>query len=119
MSSHRPLPERTQAVRSRRREALIGGLRAALAGRPQPGVRAVRLFGSWARGDFDGMSDVDLLVVTDGADTPFDTLHLPRPERVDTVVVAVDRLDRYLAEGHGFYTRIMGESVPLYPPPAP
>lgn len=57
------------AVRGRRRaqrSALIAQARA-FAGRIDPalGVRAVAVFGSVARGDFNDLSDVDLLVVAD------------------------------------------------------
>jgi hypothetical protein len=56
-------------VRSRVREELIAGLRAALhASPPAAGTERVMLFGSIARGDFDGASDLDLLVIGgDGA----------------------------------------------------
>lgn len=56
-----------EAVRARRRAALIAALRGALAAEPPaPGVQRVVLFGSVARGDFDGGSDVDLFVLGEG-----------------------------------------------------
>lgn len=107
------LPERTLAVRRRRRDELIDALRAALAAAPPHGVRGVRLFGSWARGDFDGRSDIDLLVTTDDG-VAFDGRGLPHAERLDVVTVQADRLDRLLESGHSFYGRAMGEAVTLY-----
>lgn len=115
MSSARdPLPESTRVVRTRLRDSVIADLRAALAATPPAGVREVRLIGSWARGDFDGRSDIDLLVVTEGEDTAFDTLRLPKAERIDAVVVPADRLARFLADRHGFYTKAMADSVLIH-----
>ncbi|GAA0597847.1 nucleotidyltransferase domain-containing protein [Caenispirillum bisanense] len=51
------------AARGRRRADLIARLRQRLAERPPAGVAAVVLFGSVARNDFDGFSDIDLLVI--------------------------------------------------------
>lgn len=46
-------------IRERRRDALIADLRARLVGLPFPAF----LFGSWAQGNFDAYSDIDILVV--------------------------------------------------------
>lgn len=103
--------------RAARREALIAGLRAALAARlPGPGIRAVLLFGSWARGDFEGASDIDLLVLTDPGVPPraFDTATLPDAARLD--VVMVDAMAHAAAAGSGdpFHARVAREAVPLW-----
>lgn len=102
------------AVRRRRRAELIDALRTTLAAARPCGVRAVRLFGSWARGDFDGRSDIDLLVTTDGDDVAFDGLGLPHAERLDVVTVPAERLERLLASGHSFYGPALDEAVTLY-----
>ena len=59
-----------EAARARVRDGLIERLRRALALRPPADARAVVLFGSLARGDFDGRSDIDLMIVgrRDGLD---------------------------------------------------
>lgn len=101
------------AVRRRRRAELIDALRTTLAAAPPHGVRAVRLFGSWARGDFDGRSDIDLLVTTDDG-VAFDGRDLPHAERLDVVTVTADRLERLLASGHSFYGPALNEAVTLY-----
>ncbi|MGQ9364685.1 nucleotidyltransferase domain-containing protein [Azospirillum sp. ST 5-10] len=113
------LPPATAAARRRRREAVIASLRNALAARAPQGVREVVLFGSWARGTFDGHSDIDLLVVTDDEAVVFDARGLPGAERTDVVVVPAARLAGFLAEGHGFYGKAVADGVRVYPvPPA-
>ncbi|UEM19586.1 nucleotidyltransferase domain-containing protein [Skermanella mucosa] len=112
---HERYAARTNSVRARRRDDLIAGLRAAMSAHPPAGVREVRLFGSWARGDFDGLSDIDLLVVTDNEGVTLDVLTLPDAERIDVVNVPHDRLARYLAERHSFHTRAMREGVVVFP----
>src|SRR3954453_21862779 len=51
-------------VRAKRREDTIARLRAFLADHPPPGAERVILFGSLARGDYDGASDADLMVIS-------------------------------------------------------
>lgn len=57
------------------RERTIAALRAELAAHPPEGVDRVVLFGSLARGDFDGASDADLVVVSLGDEA--DAARLP------------------------------------------
>lgn len=117
---HQPAASPLSAIRARRREALIQGLRAALRDHPPgPGVQAVRLFGSWARGDFDGLSDIDLLVLTDGDAGLFDSTHLPDAARLDIAQVPAALHARQAAEGHPFHTKVAADAVELWCRPAP
>ncbi|WP_035692893.1 nucleotidyltransferase domain-containing protein [Azospirillum halopraeferens] len=109
------LPPVTVAARARRREAVVASLREALAHRRPAGVREVVLFGSWARGTFDGRSDIDLLVVTDDDGIAFDVRGLPDAERIDAVVIPAARLAGFLANGHTFYRTAVADGVRIYP----
>ena len=82
-----------EAARRRIRDGLVERLRHALAARPPADVEAVVLFGSLARGDFDGGSDVDLMVVgrRDGVDRAA-LLGLGR--HVDVVLVSPEQFRR-------------------------
>jgi predicted nucleotidyltransferase len=100
-------------ARARLREETITRLRAFLAEHPPPRAERVILFGSLARGDFDGASDADLLLVG-----PEDTLdrgvfdaagracdiHAMRPETWSDA----------LARGHPFVTAIAREGIELW-----
>jgi len=102
-------------IRARRREAVIEGLRSALRDHPPgPGVVAVLLFGSWARGDFDGLSDIDLLVLTDGPTQLFDSTHLPDAARLDIAQVQAHDHITYAAAGHPFHAKLAAEAVVLW-----
>lgn len=68
-------------IRTERLEALAAGAQQAVAGRP--GLE-VWLFGSWARGDWDARSDVDMVAVA------------PTPEEADRL--ADDLLGACLAD---------------------
>lgn len=107
------LPEATRQIRARRRDSLIATLRDAFAN-PPADVVEVRLFGSWARGDFDGRSDVDLLIVTRGETDAVDPPRIPGLDRMDVVLISSEKLARYLGAGHGFYTKAMADGVLLY-----
>lgn len=84
---------RLEAARRRVRDGLIERLRRALTAQPPADVEAVFLFGSLARGDFDGNSDVDLMVVghRDGIDRAA-LLRLGR--HVDVVLVSPEQFRR-------------------------
>lgn len=112
---HPPAISPLATIRARRRQSLIDGLRTALRDHP-PGasVQAVRLFGSWARGDFDGLSDIDLLVLTDGTEATFDSAHLPDAARVDVAQVPAELHARLAAQEHPFHQRVAAEAVELW-----
>jgi predicted nucleotidyltransferase len=85
--------------------------------------RAV-LFGSYARGDADGYSDVDLVVVLD-TDRPFveralDLGDLARalPVGVDVLVYTPQEFDRGLARGVGVFDAIAREGQTVYERPS-
>jgi hypothetical protein len=65
-------------------------------------------------GDFDGMSDVDLLAVTEDECVALDVRPLPKAERIDVVNVPHEKLARYVAEDHPFYARVMQEGVVVF-----
>ena len=70
-------------------------------------LRRVLLFGSWARGDAHPESDIDLLVVLDRVESPWEELR--RMDEIlwrhsyqnDTVISAVPASERELLEGAG------------------
>ncbi len=118
MTPDLPLPaasSRLAAIRARRRQAVIDGLRTALRDHPPgPGVLAVLLFGSWARGDFDGLSDIDLLVLTEGPAPLLDSAHLPDAARLDIAQVPAHDHITHAAAGHPFHAKVAAESVVLW-----
>jgi predicted nucleotidyltransferase len=85
-------------------------------------VKEIRLFGSLARGDQVGTSDVDLMVVVEGAG-PADPVkaaldYLPYfalPVGVDLLVTGEVQVEKRLAEGDPFMERAWRESVKLAP----
>lgn len=87
----------------RERDELLARAQTFVAGLPAGlDVRAVVVFGSVARGDFNKWSDVDVLVVAEGASgTPMERhAHLePVPGRVQPVVWTRAELNERLARG--------------------
>ena len=84
-----------------------------------PEIQEVRLFGSLARDERNPYADADLLVVVDDTDlAPRD--RSPRyqpsglPVPADLTVCTRAELERELAAGNRFLTRILRESIPLY-----
>lgn len=85
-------------------------------------VASVRVFGSIARGDHVGTSDIDVLIVL-RSDGEIDHLtqirrfypYFDLPIGVDLLVYGQDEVDRRLTAGDAFMTRIWGESQPLAP----
>ena len=65
-------------------------------------LRRILLFGSWARGDAHPESDIDLLVVLDQVDSPWDELRMMddvlwrHSYRNDAVIAAVPVAERDL-----------------------
>lgn len=103
-------------IRDRRRGDLIDGLiRGLHMCPPGTGVRSILLFGSWARGDFDGLSDIDLLVLTDGGTVAFDGVGLPFASRLDIVQVPATEHQRMAEADHPFHARVAAEAVSLWP----
>ncbi len=108
-------------VRSFDRGAALAALRALAArlGAERPEIVEIRLFGSLARGTRNPYADADVLVVIDATDLPFRD-RLPRykpidcPVPMDLTVCTRSELERELAAGNRFVTRIMGESIVLY-----
>ncbi|MCM8749772.1 nucleotidyltransferase domain-containing protein [Thermomicrobiaceae bacterium CFH 74404] len=79
-SSVRTWPDRATVDRAVRAWA------AALAeGQPQPPIRCVGYFGSYARGDWGFGSDIDLIVIVEEDSTPW----MLRPLRYDTISLPV------------------------------
>lgn len=104
------------------RDELLAVLRA-IAGQlcaEQPEVESVRLFGSTARGDQVGTSDVDVLIVLRGGGQ-IDPLQQIRrfypyfdlPVGVDLLVYTEEEVARRLQDGDAFVTRMWEESVAL------
>jgi predicted nucleotidyltransferase len=85
-----------------------------------PEVVDVRVFGSLARGDQVGTSDVDVLIVLEGgeSDDPIEQIrrfypYFDLPVGVDLVVMTRERWARRLQDGDVFAERVNGESLAL------
>ncbi len=85
-----------------------------------PEVAEIRLFGSLARGDYTGSSDVDILIILrDTAEkdplqrilTFLPYFNLNRGS--DLLVFTLNELEARLSAGDGFIKRVWSESVPL------
>ncbi|MBM3568722.1 MAG: helix-turn-helix domain-containing protein [Alphaproteobacteria bacterium] len=86
-------------------------------GRRDPSVEAVFLYGSFASGEFDGLSDVDLLVVGGGGDLDRDRLAaLRRPVEVVTMTSA--EWHRRRVKPGDLAESVAREGVALYRRPA-
>lgn len=96
-------------------------------GQQRPEVRRIGYFGSYARGDWGVGSDLDLLIVVDRSDQPFerrsadwDATELPVP--VDTLVYTQEEW-RALSQESRFHRTLAREVVWVYeregtwPPP--
>src|SRR6478672_12482740 len=110
------VPSPAARVRAKRREDTIARMRAFLAGHPPPGAERVILFGSLARGDYDGASDADLMVI-DGEGI-IDTGIWDAAERdVDIVPWRADAWAHALTQGHPFILGILREGIELWRAP--
>ena len=83
-----------------------------------PEVVRVGYFGSYARGDWGVGSDLDLIIIVDRSDEPFerrarwDATKLPVP--TDVLVYTQDEWEDLSQRGR-FYERVMHEAVWMYP----
>jgi len=84
-------------------------------------LQAVYLFGSHARGEARPDSDVDLCLVSEGAERQFEAAarfrHViwgiwPRPS-LTLLPIAPQRLSEKQARGDHFFATVLGEGVPL------
>jgi predicted nucleotidyltransferase len=94
---------------------IVGTIRA-----EHPEVAEVRLFGSLARGDYTGTSDVDVLILLDhtSEDDPLQRIltfipYFDLGRCVDVLVYSRPELEGRLAEKDRFMQRIWSESMPL------
>lgn len=85
-----------------------------------PEVVRVGYFGSYARGDWGVGSDLDLIIIVDRSDEPFerraarwDATELPVP--TDVLVYTRDEWEDLSQRGR-FYERVMHEAVWMSPP---
>jgi predicted nucleotidyltransferase len=85
-----------------------------------PEVEQVRLFGSLARGDATGLSDIDILILlrhTSDSDPHRRILtflpYFDLPRSTDVLVYTRSELERRLSERDRFAHRVWNESVPL------
>ena len=106
------------------RDELLARLRA-IAARlcaEHPEVRSVRVFGSLARGDQVGTSDVDVFIVLRGSEQPDPWAQIRKfqpyfdlPIGVDLLVFSEEQIARRLEAGDAFIAHIWQESMPLCP----
>ena len=109
------------------RDELLGQLqRIATRLRAEHPEAEIRLFGSLARGDQTGLSDIDILIVLDHATEPDPhrriLTFLPYfdlPRGTDLLVYTRAELTRRLAENDRFLRQIWNESLALIPGPGP
>ncbi len=85
-----------------------------------PEVKGIHLFGSLARGDQVGTSDIDILVILKGSfrGDPIDqsleySHHYRLPIGVDLLMTGDVELAERLAENDPFYTKIWQEQISL------
>ena len=85
----------------------------------RPDVKCVRVFGSIARGDHVGTSDIDVLIVLYGdAAGGFEQVHsfyryFDLPIGVDVLAFSEGQITRRLQVGDAFMTRVWNESKVL------
>jgi hypothetical protein len=98
------------------REAIIGRLRDWPARNPPGGVARVILFGSLARGDFDGASDADLLVIGDGT-LPDSAVITAAGRDCDMLARTPAQWRDAITHGHPMAGEIMKDGVEVWPEP--
>lgn len=103
--------------RARLRVATIARLAAHIAAHaPVPGTERVVLFGSLARGDFDGASDADLLVI--GGDGTLDLgIHDAAGRGCDVIAWTSAQWRSALEKGNPMAREIARDGVELWPNP--
>jgi predicted nucleotidyltransferase len=109
-----------KSIREQNRKALISRLADKLRERvDRSRVEAVYLFGSWARGDFDGFSDIDLLVIVKPGiseeDFDFDAFEVDSEHPLEVIVSDGEAYRRSVEKGETFYSQIEREKVVLIP----
>jgi predicted nucleotidyltransferase len=105
-----------QRARARLREETIARLRSFLAEHPPAGAERVILFGSLARGNFDGASDADRMLI--GGEGSIDTGIWDAADRdVDIVPWKAEDWDRARTQGHPFVLTILREGIELWRAP--
>ena len=104
-------------LRRRERERRIASLRQRLRDILGPNDCSVWLFGSLARGDWDGFSDVDLLVVADNQEAAEGVADQLAEALVGDDVLAIDH-DRWQAMARSpspHWRAIRAQAIRLYP----
>jgi predicted nucleotidyltransferase len=94
------------------REATIARLVTHFAAHPPAGAERVILFGSVARGDFDGASDLDLLVV--GTTRPEPSVHDAAERAVEVLLWPPAQWARAVAGDNPFMNALRREGVELW-----
>lgn len=116
------LPRALVRRRELRARAVAAAEAQAVAARRRLDVRAVVLFGSYARGDHHEASDIDVLVVVEGPlpARPQDRLALiePRPALVQPVVWTMDEFADRLERGELIATEAARRGVWILGTPA-
>lgn len=103
-------------VRAELRAKAVAGLRTYLAAHPPEGAERVVLFGSLARGDFDGASDADLLVIG-GTGAVADGVHDAVGRECDILPWTAEAWHRGTENGNPFVATVMREGVELWRAP--
>ncbi len=99
--------------------ALARTMAAQIAAR-HPEVSRVLLFGSFARGDFNAHSDIDLLILLKSCDLPIrdrigEFLNDCAAYPTDVFPLTEEELQQRLLERDPFWTQAMKEAVDCYP----
>jgi predicted nucleotidyltransferase len=102
--------------RARLREEVIARLRMALAAAPPDAAERVILFGSLARGSFDGASDADLLVIG-GAPALAPAVWDAAGRECDIIAWSATDWARGQANHNPFVAAILAEGVELWRAP--
>jgi len=97
------------------RAETIARLRAHFCAFPPEGATRVILFGSLARGDFDGASDADLLIL--GPNLPDSGVEAAAGRPVEILVWPAAKWAAALAAAHPLAGEIAREGVELWPVP--
>lgn len=109
------------SLREKNRAAVIGRLIEQLNASVDPNqIERIYLFGSWARGDFDGYSDIDLLVILkpgvseQAVDLGVD--QVDGEHAVDVVFTHADEYGRRVRRGDAFFSEIDRDKLLVWAP---
>jgi predicted nucleotidyltransferase len=94
------------------RENTIAPLRAHFAEHPPRGAARVMVFGSLARGDFDGASDADLLIL--GRSSPDSAVEAAVGRAVEMFLWSPARWEPALAAAHPLATEVAREGLEIW-----